>query len=848
MLDEETIARLQGEVLKKTFNNSGSTTENPNEIDDKTKDRLLEVVNKEKEKPNKFTQNVINFYDNYISGEAKTEFPNMKEIYQAGNKFSAVNFKMNMIKLVNPDKNAQMEMIVKSYPGSKITKDKFDNIILTLPKGIVGEQNDQSYYLDKAGITVDGVMNTTGQILMYIPGANWVLKNSVQKGFKKAAQVGATAAATGTTFDIISYSMGSTQGKGGILPVVEDDKFAINLVTASGGEKIAQLLSKYSFATKAKDYAKSKIPSNFNIFSGSGLYLDNKGIVTNKAKEILKKTISKSDYEKIVNNPEIMIPFAQGLEDGLGGNPEAAQLLAQIVGANRWGLSLWKAQASGNAEAAKKIDLMRNGFYGNELKFLVQAQDDIQLSQTFKYLTEYRDKLLKNKQSLDSAPPNTKQIATTQIDENIQAVTESLKATEAKMFASVEAKYAAIDYKNTFKKPVVTNIMRHFNNAIISPTNGVGQALNKTTMPNTYAAMSQLNGFFKKLENKNLNKITFGMLENNRQMINKIMQTTKDPLDLKALMIVKKRFDKFYDDAVDQGLANGGKNSKEIYAAIKKARDANTEYKKTFFPQNIKIGGGTIKDDGGAFLQKVINGDYSATQISNWLYGSNSLKGVFADKSLNVIKKLKTIFPDGSRGNDLIRDGAFLRVMEKSFKGYGSREFFSPELFVKNINEMVSGNGKAVTAQLFNPKEIKELVSFAKQLEKTIPPKIFTKGNAGVEEFTEFWKATTRAGVGIGGFNLGGIQSMLASRFAFDAATKQSARNAELTALKEAIFLSKIPQSSGGSGIVDITKETQNFIKKDTLRDFEGNKIPYVGDVENIGMIESMSKYKKYAN
>ena len=50
MLDEETIARLQGEVLKKTFNNSGSTTENPNEIDDKTKDRLLEVVNKEKEK------------------------------------------------------------------------------------------------------------------------------------------------------------------------------------------------------------------------------------------------------------------------------------------------------------------------------------------------------------------------------------------------------------------------------------------------------------------------------------------------------------------------------------------------------------------------------------------------------------------------------------------------------------------------------------------------------------------------------------------------------------------------------------------------------------------------------
>ena len=109
MLDEETIARLKGEVLKKTFNNSGSTIENPNEVDEKTRNRLIEVVNKEKEKPNKFTQNVINFYDNYISGEAKTEFPNMKEIYQAGNKFSAVNFKDSAASSINSELRHKIE-------------------------------------------------------------------------------------------------------------------------------------------------------------------------------------------------------------------------------------------------------------------------------------------------------------------------------------------------------------------------------------------------------------------------------------------------------------------------------------------------------------------------------------------------------------------------------------------------------------------------------------------------------------------------------------------------------------------------------------------------------------------
>ena len=845
-LDAEAQKRLEEELLKKTYSNPGA--ENSNDVDEKTKERLIAVVNKEKEKPNKFTQIVSDFYNSYITGEDRTEFPNMKEIYQAGNNFSGTNLSINYIKFINPDKDAQTEMIVKKYPGSKITKDIHDNIILTLPQNVVGKGNDQSYYLDKAGVTVDGVANTMGQILVYIPGAGWVLKNSLQSGVKKVAQMGLAAGATGATFDVLSYAMGSTQGDGGLVKVVEDDKFIINVATAGMGEKVAQLLTKYTFTKRSKDFIKDKIPSKFNIFSGDGLYLNNKGVITNKTKEILKKTISKEDYEKVITNPDIMIPFAQGLEDGLGGNAAAQTLLAQVVGANKWGISLWKAQASGNKEAAKQIDLMRNGVFGKDLQFLVQAQDDIQLGQTFKYLTEFRAKLLKNKNDLVSAPPNGRAEATAAIDDNISGVTQSLKEIEETMLANVELKYAAIDYKNNFKKPIVTGIMRHFKAALVNPNHGVGQSLNKTTMPNTHAAMGQLNTFFKKLENKNLNKITFGMLENNRQMLNKIMSTTKDPLDLKALMIVKNRYDKFYDDAVDMGLANGGKDSKAIYAAIKKARDANKDYKKTFFPQNIKVGGGTVKDDGGAFVQKVINGDFSATQVSNWLYGTNSLKSVFSDKSLGAVNKLNTIFPKDSKGNKLIKDGAFLRVMEKSFKNYGEREFFSPEAFVKNINEMVSGNGRAVTAKLFSPAEMKELVSFAKQLEKLIPPKVFAGKGGGVEEFTEIWKSATRAGVGIGGFNLAGIQGTLFSRFVFDSATKQAGRNAELKLMKEAIFLSKVPRTEGGSGIVDIAKENQPFIKQDTLKDYRGMKVPYVGDVENIGMIESMDKYKKYSN
>ena len=97
-LDAATQARLEEELLKKTYSNPGA--ENSNGVDETQKKRLLEVVNKEKEKPNKFTQVVSDFYNSYITGEDRTEFPNMKEIYQAGDNFSGTNLAINYIKFI----------------------------------------------------------------------------------------------------------------------------------------------------------------------------------------------------------------------------------------------------------------------------------------------------------------------------------------------------------------------------------------------------------------------------------------------------------------------------------------------------------------------------------------------------------------------------------------------------------------------------------------------------------------------------------------------------------------------------------------------------------------------------
>lgn len=128
-----------------------------------------------------------------------------------------------------------------------------------------------------------------------------------------------------------------------------------------------------------------------------------------------------------------------------------------------------------------------------------------------------------------------------------------------------------------------------------------------------------------------------------------------------------------------------------------------------FNPNDILKKGGKIKDQGGAFLQNVIKGEYTPTEIANWIYGTASINKPLTAKSVQVINRLEKLFPKGTEGYDLLRDGAFQRIINNSFKTYGTsgRQIFNPELFVKNVDDAINGKGKEISKILFTDKEKK---------------------------------------------------------------------------------------------------------------------------------------------
>ena len=834
--DEELLKELNAIVQKKQVEKDYNLEEGVIVNDKQTIDALNNLKNEKEEKQvekNTFFENIINTATNIVTGNDRTEFENMGEIYEAKTKNLTKDVILNIGYIANIDQMAQLDMITKQYPGTVISKDKFDNIMVTLPNGIVKDGNDKTFYLDKPGLSFNGTVNALGQVLLYIPGAGWVSKNVTTGAVKKITAQGVVAMGTSVATDIVSASIGSQQGDG-MIPIVEESKALTALIGGAAGEKAGQFLSTFTGFKAIKDGVKSIIPSRFNIFSKSGLYFNNRGEITNKTIDIAKKL---NTPEKVLNNKSLMLDFAKALESGL--DPFTAK---NMVGLNEFGVSVWLAQAQGNKKVLSKIQAMRDGAYGTDIQNVILDQDDKQLKAVFNYLKEYRNNLIKNKNSTPlEAPPGTPQKIANELNENIDEITLLLRQTEKKMKERVNAKYDAIKttQKLSFDKPVLKNFTYWVNKDLLDVDTGIGQALDKTLMPQATIVMKRLHGFMGKLENKNLSKITVGMLETERKAINKMIGNSQG-VDKAALMVIKKRYDTFYENALEKGLKSG---SKEVLDAYKAARLEHTNFMKIFSPQHIIKNGVKQNDMGTKVIRNILDGEYSGNQIANWLYGSASLGKATKEQSIQTIKKLNTIFKEGTDGRQLIKDGAFLRIIENSFKKMGSREIFDPEKFILNVRHSFEGKGKDISKLLFTDREMKSLIKFATKVEKDLPRKAFVSKDGGADAFTNIWNSFARAATGISAFNIGGIQATLAARFGYDAVTKQNIKNQALKEMEEAIFKLNLPNVSGGAGLIDQSMEKAKNLNQQNIT-YGGNTIPDASTLEQLKVIQSLNQYR----
>ena len=116
----------------------------------------------------------------FFTGTKRTEYPELPEIGAYKGKGAA---KIAAGLLINPNQKAQAEIIQAQIPESKILKDSFDNILISMPDG-------KTFYLNKPGTSEQDILQTTSQILSYIPGYSSAAKAAGKSLLKRAVYTG----------------------------------------------------------------------------------------------------------------------------------------------------------------------------------------------------------------------------------------------------------------------------------------------------------------------------------------------------------------------------------------------------------------------------------------------------------------------------------------------------------------------------------------------------------------------------------------------------------------------------------------------------------------------------------
>ncbi len=673
------------------------------------------------------TDNIFDKISDIFTGTKRTEFASLPEIGKyKGEGAGAAALGL----LLTPNQKSQAEIVQTQIPGSAIREDKYGNPIINLPDG-------RNFYLNKPGASFQDVLQTTAQILSYIPGYNAVAKRAAGSYLKKVIGQAGASGAMSAAQDLGAYGLGAEQKidplKLGIA-IAAPAVFEGAIMPVAGS--IANVVRRLS---KNKKYVRTNSDGSVSM--------------TDAGKEALKDAgVDPSTVDDAFIN-KFFQRYTSGLSDDLSKARQETTFGIDLA-ASQTGLPKDKIDLANLYESTK-------GTFGDKaqkgaLEFLENQKIQIQLG-----FRELGDKF------------NKGQIGVEDLEGAGAKVLDLVRKNFSKAEENVQTAYNAVN-KQALYTGGGSNIQLLTNSARKGVIDSVG-VIEPRTMPLTVSALKSLDdlaGQVGRSGQKQVDDVVFDTFEKRRQYLNDLINQAKKEggPDYRALVNVKKSYDKFLSDSVDNALFAGGD---DVVKAAQKARQSVVERERLFGINPITKNGFTVKDKAGEVLQKIIHDpDVTPFEVINYAIGAKKL-GV-GGIPVKVVKRLKKIMGVSDIEKSLSNsDFVALRTatLEKVFTNSMKNDKFLPATLVREFDEVFKNN-KNFMDELFTGKEQKQLREFVGVVRKTLQPMdIANLSNTG----SVLSRAIQQAGRGIVGataLKTGGINFLLATRNAFDRATE----------------------------------------------------------------------------
>jgi hypothetical protein len=358
-------------------------------------------------------------------------------------------------------------------------------------------------------------------------------------------------------------------------------------------------------------------------------------------------------------------------------------------------IPLTKGQRTGDPNLLRREEAGRRGAYGESASDLIKGFDERQMAAVRGQAAE-----LQPGQSGFGAE------TATDIGETLQT---SLQATARAAKKGVGDAYTTAR-ELSVSNPALLNregVLGLTSDILTVPKSMEIAPFHLNQMPLLKGALDQVKRLNKLAKNERFKPQNFSQIESTRKALGQLARDS-DGTQREGIRQIIGKIDDWTDDAIENGLLNG---DEATLAAIKNARGLARDYFKKFGKEK----GG---DPAGSALEKILDTKQaSPMQVVNYLTGSGNIKA--GAIQIQLAKRIKNIFGDESREVTLLKDALIMKAF--TGKRMGDRLITRGDL-VKRARDFLTGDGRALSMELFSEAERGNIKKLVDTVAKTITP------------------------------------------------------------------------------------------------------------------------------
>lgn len=189
-------------------------------------------------------------------------------------------------------------------------------------------------------------------------------------------------------------------------------------------------------------------------------------------------------------------------------------------------------------------------------------------------------------------------------------------------------------------------------------------------------------------------------MEQVRKRLSGFSQAANNDADRAASRLIMRHFDDWQADAYDNALFSG---SPEALQSFRDARAANASWRQRFYND---------RDDADKIINKVVTGEVTPQEMSNWVVGSSQVgsKGV----SSRLLTRLTQATGNDPEAMTAIRSGVANRLFGTT-EGVAAK---NPEKVANDIHEFFNGSGRDVANRLYTAQQRQAALNYASTLRR----------------------------------------------------------------------------------------------------------------------------------